>query len=84
MLTTGFKLWFGLCMAAVMAAVFAGYTSGGTETGPVSVGWKGGIGNHVSYIIILSAAAGLALVGLIAVAFRDADAEAQAEVLGLD
>jgi hypothetical protein len=84
MLTTGFRLWFGLCMAAVMAAVFAGYTSGATETGPISVGWKGGIGNHVSYVIILSAAAGLALVGLMAVAFRDADAEAQAEVLGMD
>ena len=84
MLTTGFRLWFGLCMAAVMAAVFAGYTSGATETGPISVGWKGGIGNHVSYVIILSAAAGLALVGLMAVAFRDADAEAQAEALGMD
>ena len=84
MLTTGVRLWFGLCMAAVMAAVFAGYTSGATETGPISVGWKGGIGNHVSYVIILSAAAGLALVGLMAVAFRDADAEAQAEVLGMD
>ncbi|MBT6092548.1 MAG: hypothetical protein HOH21_06960 [Acidimicrobiaceae bacterium] len=84
MLTTGFRLWFGLCMAAVMAAVFAGYTSGATETGHISVGWKGGIGNHVSYVIILSAAAGLALVGLMAVAFRDADAEAQAEVLGMD
>ena len=84
MLTTGFRLWFGLCMAAVMAAVFAGYTSGATETGPISMGWKGGIGNHVSYVIILSAAAGLALVGLMAVAFRDADAEAQAEALGMD
>ena len=83
MLSTGFKLWFGLFVAAVMAAVLAGYTSGATETGPISVGWKGGVGNHVSYVIILSAAAGLALVGLVALAFRDADAEAQAEVLGL-
>ena len=84
MLTTGFKLWFGLFMGAVLAAVFAGYTSGATETGPISMGWKGGVGNHVSYVILVTAAAGLAMIGLIAVAFRDADAEAQAEVLGLD
>ena len=84
MLTTGFKLWFGLFMGAVLAAVCAGYTSGGTETGPISMGWKGGVGNHVSYVILVTAAAGLAMIGLVAAAFRDADAEAQAEVLGLD
>ena len=83
MLTTGFKLWFGFAVAAMMAAVFAGYTSGATETGPVSIGWKGGVGNHVSYIILIFAAGVLAMFGLIAAAFRDADAEAQAEVLGL-
>ena len=84
MLTTGFKLWFGLFMGAMLAAVFAGYTSGATETGPISMGWKGGVGNHVSYVILVTAAAGLAMIGLVAAAFRDADAEAQAEVLGLD
>ena len=84
MLTTGFKLWFGFAAAVVLAAVFAGYTSGATETGPVSIGWKGGVGNHVSYTILIFAAGVLAMFGLLAVAFRDGDAEAQAEVLGLD
>ena len=84
MLTTGFKLWFGFFVAVVLAAVFAGYTSGATETGPISLGWKGGVGNHVSYTILVFAAGVLALFGLVALAFRDADAEAQAEVLGLD
>lgn len=84
MLTTGFKLWFGLFTAVVFAAVFAGYTSGATETGPISLGWKGGVGNHVSYTILVFAAGVLALFGLIAVAFRDGDAEAQAEVLELE
>ena len=50
MLTTGFKLWFVSCAAALSAAVFAGYTSGGTETGPISLGWKGGVGDHVTYV----------------------------------
>jgi len=84
MLTTGFKLWFGFFLGAVLAAVFAGYTSGATETGPLSLGWKGGVGNHVSYTILVTGAGVLALLGLVAVAFRDADAEAQADFLGLD
>ena len=41
MLTTGFKLWFGFLIAAFAAAVFIGYTTGGTETGPLTLGWKG-------------------------------------------
>jgi len=84
MLTTGFKLWFGFAVAVVRAAVFAVYATGATETGPVSIGWKGGVGNHVSYTILIFAAGVLAMFGLIAAAFRDADAEAQAEILGLD
>ena len=83
MLTTGFKLWFGFFVGAVLAAVFAGYTSGATETGPLSLGWKGGVGNHVSYTILVMGAGVLALLGLVAVAFRDADAGAQADFLGL-
>ena len=84
MLTTGFKLWIGLCMAAASAAVFAGYTTGGTETGPVSLGWKGGVGDHVTYAVLVMAAAVFALLGLVSIAFRDADAESVAEGLGLD
>ena len=84
MLTTGCKLGFGFAMAVALAAVFAGYSSGATETGPLSIGWKGGVGNHVSYTILIFASGVLAKFGLIAVAFRDGDAEVQAEVLGLD
>ena len=84
MLTTGFKLWFGFFVAAFSAAVFAGYTSGATETGPISLGWKGGVGNHVTYVLFVVAAAVFGLLGIIAVAFRDADSESVAEVLGVD
>ncbi len=84
MLTTGFKLWFGFCLAAISVAVFAGYTSGATETGPISLGWKGGVGNHVTYVLFVFAATAFGLLGLLAVAFRDADSESVAEVLGVD
>ena len=63
MLSTGFKLWFGLCVLMVAAAIFAGYTTGGTETGPISLGWKGGVGNHVVYTLLMIGAASMAVMG---------------------
>ena len=84
MLTTGFKFWFGLCVAMVIAAVFAGYTTGGTETGPISLGWKGGVGNHVAYTLLMVGAAVMALMGITSQAFRDGDPEAALELLDLE
>ena len=84
MLTTGFKLWFGLCVAMVAAAIFAGYTTGGTETGPISLGWKGGIGNHVVYTLLMIGAASMAVMGVVSQAFRDSDPEAAIELLGTE
>jgi hypothetical protein len=84
MFTTGFKLWFGIFVAAFGAASFAGYTSGGDQTGPISVAWKGAVGNHISYGLLVTAA-GVALgLALFAIAFRDGDAEAAAELLDTD
>lgn len=52
--------------------------------GPLTVGWKGGVGNHVVYgaffsVFVLS----VAMAGLMA-AFRDADPESLAEVAHVD
>ena len=84
MLTTGFKLWFGLCVLMVAAAVFAGYTTGGTETGPISLGWKGGVGNHVVYTLLMLGAASMAVMAIVSQAFRDSEPEAAIELLGVD
>ena len=84
MLTTGFKLWFGLLIAAFTAAVFVGYTTGGTETGPLTLGWKGAVGNHIAYGILMMAATTSGLLAILSQSFRDADAEAAAEILEVD
>ena len=84
MLTTGFKLWFGLCVVMVVAAVFSGYTTGGTETGPISLGWKGGVGNHVVYTLLMTGAASMAVMGIVSQAFRDSEPEAAIELLGIE
>ena len=82
--TTAFKLWFGFLIAAFAAAVFIGYTTGGTETGPLTLGWKGAVGNHIAYGIFVMVAAASGLLALTAQSFRDADAEAAAEILQVD
>lgn len=84
MFTTGFKYYFGLSLVLALTAVVYGYTSGGGGVGPISLGWKGGIGDHVGYTVFVGLAAVTGLAGLVLVAFRDADAAAQAELLGVD
>ena len=68
----------------VVSAVFAGYTTGGTETGPISLGWKGGVGNHVVYTLLMIGAGSMAVMGIVSQAFRDSDLEAASELLGIE
>ena len=84
MLTTGFKLYFGMCLGALVAAVTFGYTTGGNNTGPISLGWKGAVGNQSGYLILIGVAAACGFLGLVLVAFRDADPRAAAQLLGVD
>jgi hypothetical protein len=84
MLTTGFKLFFGFFLAAVTAAVLFGYTSGGDHLGPVTAGYKGAVGNQVGYTILLSAGLLALTLAIVIISFRDADATAQAQLLGVD
>lgn len=84
MFTTGFKFFFGLCLALAAAAVVYGYTTGGTHVGPISLGWKGGVGDHLGYGVLAALSTVAGFVGLVLVSFRDADPDAQADYLGTD
>ncbi len=82
MIPTSLKFYFGIAMAAIGAAVVGGYTSGGDGVGPLSAGYKGGVGDQVSYTILLTVAFVALIVGGLLTWFRDADAEAAASTLG--
>jgi hypothetical protein len=84
MIPTGFKLYVGIAVAALTAAVVGGYTSGGDGIGPLSAGYKGGVGDHVSYAILLGVAFVAIIVGALLTIFHDADAEAVAEEMGTE
>jgi len=92
--TPGFRLFFGFAGAAAAAAVVYGVASGsagGTEyfavlnveawVGVLSLGYKGGIGDHVGYVALMGFAVLSAVVALFLVAFRDADAESAGELM---
>src|SRR6266545_1978726 len=84
MITTGTKWFFGLGFVALALAAAYGWSTGGTGLGPVTVGYKGGVGDHLGYGILLTA--GLISVGqgVVLAAWRDADPQAQAQLASLD
>ena len=83
MFTTGFKFFFGMFAAFTAAAFVYGYTTGGNHVGPISLGWKGGVGDHIGYGVLMALAGVSLTVSLVLVSFRDADAAAQARLQNL-
>ncbi len=84
MFTPGFKFFFGVSMSLVTAAIVFGYSTGGDHVGPLVWGWKGGIGDHVGYIVLMGLGVVAGTIGLGLVMFRDADPAAQAHYLGVE
>lgn len=84
MITTGSKFFYGLAALLALAAVVYGYASGGGGVGPISAGYKGGVGEHLGYGILVAAAVASLFAGFCSTAFRDADPEPTAALLGTD
>ena len=93
MFTRGFKLFFGFAIAAVVAGLTYGWASGNTAgpnyfgvldreafQGIISLGWQGGTGEPIGYIMFVMLAATCAFLAFTLVAFRDADPESVAEL----
>jgi hypothetical protein len=86
--TTGSKWFFGVAGTAVVAAlVYGGATNPrevgmSTFTGVLTLGYKGGVGDHIGYAILMGIAGAAIFLGATVAAFRDADIEAEAALLG--
>jgi hypothetical protein len=88
-LTPGFKLFGGIATVAFMGAYVFGVGSNFANSdqglidsvvGPLTLGWKGGVGSQLGYALLLGTAAGAGVLAAMVLAFRDADPESQAEV----
>lgn len=76
MFTWGSKYLFGIAAAGFLGAFVYGLISGGDLVGVLSVGYKGGVGEHTGYGTLLGVGvAGLGL-GVLNFMTRDGDAEA--------
>ena len=84
MITTGSKFFYGLAALLALAAIVYGYASGGGGLGPISVGYKGGVGEHLGYGVLLTGAVASLFGGFCITAFRDADPEPTAALLGAE
>jgi hypothetical protein len=84
MITSGSKWFFGLGVVTLILAAAYGWTTGGNALGPVAVGYKGGVGDHFGYGILLSVSLVSFFLGVVTSASRDAEAEAVAQVAGTD
>ncbi len=95
MLTTGFKLFFGFAVVALVGAAVYGVASGDLSgkdylgfvdpssfVGVLSLGWKGGVGDHTGYVVLVFATVSAAYLAFTLVGFRDADPEAVARLGG--
>ncbi|MDG1411207.1 MAG: hypothetical protein P8L46_03030 [Acidimicrobiales bacterium] len=84
MFTTGFKLYFGIAVGLFIAAIVHGYATGGGHVGPLTWGWKGGVGDHIGYVVLMGLSVVSGTLGLVLVVFRDADPAAQAHYAGVE
>jgi hypothetical protein len=83
-ITTGSKWFYGFGLLSLVLAAAYGWTTGGNGLGPVSVGYKGSVGDHFGYGILLAGGVVSLFLGLVSTALRDADAAAVAQVAGSD
>ena len=93
MITPGARLFFGFALLGLIAAIVYGLSTGEATSGDylglidaaawrgvISLGWSGGVGDHVGYLTLVTFTVVCGFIGGVLVAFRDADATAVAEL----
>ncbi|GIR36659.1 MAG: hypothetical protein CM15mP49_20440 [Actinomycetota bacterium] len=93
MFSPGFRLFmgfagFGLLTAFFYAVVtgdgggadYLGFIDAEVWVGAASLGWSGGVGDHVGYVILVMFAIASAGLAIMLTAFRDADSDAVSEL----
>jgi hypothetical protein len=78
MVGTGSRLFFAYAVLAFLGAAVYGLASGGDVVGVISLGYKGGVGEHFGYAVLTLLGTTSLVLGLFTVALRDADPDATA------
>ena len=94
MFKTGSKFLYGVAAFGFVAAIiYAIATSAGSLTGdgfidkvlgPLTLGYKGGVGDHVGFTVLMVLSVASFFLAILLAAIRDGDAEAAAQVAGVE
>ncbi|MDH3678976.1 MAG: hypothetical protein OEV40_03390 [Acidimicrobiia bacterium] len=84
MFTWGSKYLFTVAVASLLGAAVYGLVTGGGVIGIISMGYKGAVGEHTGYTILVTIAIVSALLGVLDVVIRDGDADDAAAAVGVD
>lgn len=86
MFTTAFRFFAVMACLALLAAFVSAVSTNDQALvdrvlGPLTLGWKGGVGNHFLYVSFVALAILSGFLAGVAAAFRDSDPDAQAQLL---
>jgi hypothetical protein len=84
MFTWGPKFLFAISLSGFLGALVYGLVTGGEPIGVLTAGYKGGVGDHTGYAILLAVGVAAQVLTWILVATRDGDVEALAARVGAD
>ena len=84
MFTWGSRNLLGVALLAWLGALVYGLTTGGHLIGVLSLGYKHGVGEHVGYTILMSAAFTAVLLSVVSVATRDGNSEEMSALVGVE
>jgi uncharacterized membrane protein len=89
MFKSGSKFLFGLAGLGFLAAIVYGIATSDqgpidSVLGPITLGYKGGVGDHVGYSILITLSFAALSLGVFLSSLRDADPEAEAQLVGLE
>ena len=89
MFKSGSKFLFGLAALGFVSAILYGIATSDqgpidSFLGPITLGYKGGVGDHVGYTILISLSFLALFLGVFLSSLRDADPDAEAQLVGLE
>lgn len=84
MFTWGSRNLLTIGLFAYIGAIIHGISTGGGLVGTLSMGYKGGVGDHVGYSILIGVAFVAVLLGVVAIATREGQSEDVSAAAGVE